>query len=165
MLPNERKDASVIRPATPEDASRMAEILIFTKRMNYRRIFQNDQVSFGEMQVLPLALMYRDNPEALRGFYVYDDGFVKGLVHIAGTQIAELYVDSFFAGRGIGGQLMGYAIAEHGCDHLWVLEKNEAAIRFYQRHGFVTDGQRRLQEGTAEYLQMMVRKPASARCF
>ena len=47
----------LIRQATISDASRIAEILIFTKRMNYRTIFQNDKVSFGEMQVYPLARM------------------------------------------------------------------------------------------------------------
>ncbi len=42
-----------IRKAVVSDASRIAEILIFTKRMNYREIFKNDEVSFGEMQIYP----------------------------------------------------------------------------------------------------------------
>ena len=46
----------MIRPAIPEDASRIAEILVFSKRTNYRSIFHNDAYSFGELQVLPLAL-------------------------------------------------------------------------------------------------------------
>ena len=45
----------MIRRATIADASRIAEILIFAKRTNYRKIFQNDKVSFGEMQVYLLA--------------------------------------------------------------------------------------------------------------
>lgn len=36
----------MIRSVRVEDASRIAEILIFTKRMNYRQIFENDKVSF-----------------------------------------------------------------------------------------------------------------------
>lgn len=32
-----------IRKAVVQDASRIAEILIFTKRMNYRKIFHNDR--------------------------------------------------------------------------------------------------------------------------
>ena len=149
--------ASCIRKATVQDASRLAEILIFTKRVNYRRIFRNDQVSFGEMQVYPLAKVFLEEPERLAGYWVYDDGFVKGLLRVEGSQIVELYVDSFFAGQGIGGQLMRFAVEGCGCDHLWALEKNEGALRFYQRHGFALTGQRALQEGTPEYLVLLRR--------
>ena len=45
----------MIRKATIEDISRIAEILVFVKRMNYRSIFHDDSVSFGEIQVLPVA--------------------------------------------------------------------------------------------------------------
>ena len=69
----------MIRQATIADASRIAEILIFTKRMNYRKIFRNDKVSFGEMQVYPLAKNYIDHPEELDGIWVYEDEFVKGI--------------------------------------------------------------------------------------
>lgn len=148
---------AVIRRATVQDASRLAEILIFTKRVNYRRIFQNDQVSFGEMQVYPLAKSFLDAPETLVGYWVYEDGFVKGLIRMDGTQIMELYVDSFFAGQGIGGALMRFAVEQCGCDHLWALEKNEGAIRFYQRHGFALTGEKTLQEGTPEYLVLLRR--------
>ena len=48
----------MIRRATIRDASRIAEISIFTKRINYRSIFNNDKVLFGEMQVYPLAKEY-----------------------------------------------------------------------------------------------------------
>ena len=55
-----------IRQATIKDVSRIAEILVFTKRMNYRRIFHNDKVSFGEIQVYPLVQDMLNNPEKLR---------------------------------------------------------------------------------------------------
>ncbi|WP_416326285.1 hypothetical protein [[Eubacterium] hominis] len=38
-----------IRKAKQEDISRIAEILVFTKRLNYRSIFHNDHYSFGEL--------------------------------------------------------------------------------------------------------------------
>lgn len=72
----------MIRHASTEDASRIAEILIFSKRMNYRTIFHNDKVTFGEMQVYKLAKEYIDNPEKLQNIWVYDDEFVKGMIHI-----------------------------------------------------------------------------------
>ena len=99
-----------IRKAVTQDASRLAEILIFTKRMNYRKIFQDDKVSFGEMQVFPLAQEYIANPERLTNIWVYDDEFVKGMVHIEGKEVIELYVDSFFQNKGIGTELMEFAI-------------------------------------------------------
>lgn len=147
----------MIRQAVKNDASRIAEILIFTKRMNYRRIFQNDLVSFGEMQVYPLAKDYIDNPDKLKGIWVYDDGIVKGMVHIQEKQIEELYVDSFFENQGIGTELMEFAIERMGCNSLWVLEKNTKAIHFYKKHGFLFTGERRLQEGTTEILLKMGR--------
>ena len=64
---------SMIRHATIEDASRIAEISIFTKRMNYRSIFRNDKVSFGEMQVYPLADSYIHDPQLLQGIWVFAD--------------------------------------------------------------------------------------------
>lgn len=48
----------MIRRAEIKDASRLAEILIFAKRTAYRQIFNNDNVSFNEMQVLDLALIF-----------------------------------------------------------------------------------------------------------
>ena len=87
---------SIIRKATTADASRIAEILIFTKRMNYRSIFCNDKVSFGEMQVYPLAKEFIEFPEKLENIWVYDDEFVKGMIHLKDDWIQELYVDTFF---------------------------------------------------------------------
>lgn len=147
----------MIRRATVEDASRIAEILVFTKRMNYRKIFQNDKVSFGEIQVYPIAKAYIDDPEKLEGVWVYDDEFVKGVLHIVGDRIEELYVDHFFENLGIGGALMRFAI-EKNCRYLWVLEKNTDARRFYERYGFTVTGKKQFQEGTTESIVELKRE-------
>ena len=147
----------MIRQATIADASRIAEILIFTKRVNYRKIFCNDKVSFGEMQVYPLAQSYIDNSDKLDGIWVYDDEFVKGMIHIEENQILELYVDSFFKNQGIGSKLVQFAVEKMNCDFLWVLEKNINAIRFYQRQGFVITEEKQYEEGTTEYIVKMKR--------
>ncbi len=147
----------MIRPATIKDASRIAEISIFTKRMNYRSIFYDDRVSFGKMQVYPLAKEYIENPKQLNDMWVYDDEFVKGYIHICGSRIVELYVDSFFENNGIGSKLIEFAVREKSCDHLWVLEKNVDAQRFYKRNGFYLSGQKKLEDGTKEYIVEMRR--------
>ncbi len=146
-----------IRKAVTQDASRIAEILIFTKRMNYREIFKNDEVSFGEMQVYPLAKSYIEDSDKLANVWVYDDGIVKGMLHIEETQIEELYVDTFFENQGIGTELMEFAINKLNCECLWVLERNKKAIHFYNKFGFKPIGERQKEEGTTEYVIKMRR--------
>ena len=125
--------------------------------MNYRKIFCNDKVSFGEMQVYPLAKRYMDNPHELDGIWVYDDEFVKGMIHISENRILELYVDSFFENQGIGSRLIKFAIEQMHCDSLWVLEKNTKALGFYQRNGFEITEEKVYQEGTTEFVVKMKR--------
>ena len=148
---------SNIRKAEKQDIGRIAEILIFTKRMHYRSIFQNDKVSFGEMQVLSLANEYLEDLNKLDNVWVYDDEFVKGLIHVEGKRIAELFVEPFFQGKGIGKALIDFAIKEFDADNLWVLEKNESAIDFYKKHGFSLTEEKNPEEGTSEYIVRMRR--------
>ena len=64
----------MIRKAQSSDASRLAEIMVFAKRTAYRPIFNDDNGSFNEIQVLDIALEYRDSEDAIKNIYVYDDG-------------------------------------------------------------------------------------------
>ena len=147
----------LIRKAEINDISRIAEILVFVKRMNYRAIFRNDAVSFGEIQVIPVAEEY-SHPEILDSIWIYEDeGIVKGLIRIVGKEVIELYVEHFFQGQGIGAALIEFAIKEHDVRTLWVLEKNTSAIRFYEAHGFHVTGNKELEEGTPEYKVLMER--------
>lgn len=154
----------MIRPALKKDASRIAEILIFAKRMAYRPIFQNDIVSFQEMQVLDLALFYRDFPQALTDVVVFDDGIVKGMIHwnrkpkLKNTwELVEIYVDPFFQQQGIGTALMRHflsAASMNGVQRifLWVLEKNMDARRFYKTFGYYDTNIREEIEETGQYV-------------
>ncbi len=146
----------MIRKATAEDLSRIAEILVFVKRINYRPIFKNDSYSFGELQVLRVAEKYK-NPGILDRILVYDDGIVKGMMHIEGSEILELYVDHFFQNQGIGAALIEYAKDNFPVKFLWAIEKNTDAIRFYEAHGFHRTEMKKLEEGTTEYLVKMER--------
>ena len=141
-----------IRPAMERDASRIAEILVFNNRLNFFPIFGDEQFSFGEMQVLPIAETYLNDSQALGDVFVYDDGLVRGFVQMKGNEIKKLYVDPFFQSRGIGAALVEYALVQKHAMFLWALEKNVRAIRFYQRHGFRLTQERMLEAGTAEYL-------------
>ena len=91
----------------------------------------------------------------LSRIWVYDDGIVKGLIHVVDKEIVELYVDFFFQGQGVGSQLMEFAKSNFPVEYLWAIEKNTDAIRFYLRHGFCLTDQKKYEEGTTEYLVML----------
>ncbi len=147
-----------IRTAEERDVSRIAEILVFNNRLNFYPIFQNDDYSFGELQVIPIAEKYRSDPALLARTFVYDDGVVRGLIVLDGTEISKLFVDPCFQNRGIGAALLQFAVEVHQADVLWALEKNVRGIRFYERHGFRRTGEKIFEEGTPEYLVRLKRR-------
>lgn len=51
--------------AEERDIPRIAEIIIFGKRVAYRDIFQDDAVSVQELQVVSLAGYYSKDPKLL----------------------------------------------------------------------------------------------------
>ena len=135
----------MLRKAGNRDISRIAEILIFTKRTTYRPIFKNDKVSFNEMQVLKEKEKL-SQPSALDNIYVYDDGIVKATVKIEDigekTKVSEFFVDPFFQGEGIGTKILNNVIEKSKEVFLYVLDKNERAIRFYVKMGFKYTGEK-----------------------
>ena len=152
MIPMEH-----IRKANGNDASRLAEILVFVRRINFYPIFGDAGYAFGEQQVLPTAQEYLNDAELLDHTYVYDDGIVRGLIEIRGQEIVKLYVDHFFQGQGIGDQLITFAVEQFDIQYLYALEKNSGAIRFYERHGFTFRGDWMYEEDTTERLLKLER--------
>ena len=144
-----------IRKACRNDLSRIAEIQVFNYRLYFYPIFRSDEYYFDELRVPSLMQEYENSLDSL---YVYDDGVVKGFIKIEGTYIAKLFVEPVLQNASIGSGLLEYAIKEHKADHLWALEKNAKAIRFYERHGFTASGEKKLEEGTSEYLVLLKRK-------
>lgn len=142
----------MIRKAENKDLSRIAEIQVFNYRLYFYPIFQCDEYYFAELQVTSLISKYEAELDSL---YVYDDGVVKGFIKIEGTYIARLFVEPVLQNASIGSQLLEYAVNKHHADHLWVLEKNIKAIRFYERNGFIVTGEKKLEEGTTEYLTLL----------
>lgn len=141
-----------IRPATKEDAGRIAEILVFNNRLNFFPIFQDEGYSFGEMQVFTVARQFLEDAQRLADTLVYDDGIIRGMVTVHGDEVRQLYVEPCLQGQGVGAALLRYAVEERRTTHLWALEKNEKALRFYRRHGFLPTGEKEHEPDTEEYL-------------
>ena len=148
----------MIRRARTDDLNRIAEIEVFNYRLLFYPIFRSDEFYFGELQVPNVAKRYADSLEDIR---VWDDGVVKGFVLVQDGEIKKLFVEPVLQGKGIGAKLLEYAVEHMGAKTLWALEKNTRAIRFYQRHGFQLTDERRLEDGTSEYLVRMQRGNSS----
>ena len=146
-----------IRKAIINDLSRVAEIFVFNNRINYFPIFKDEEFSFGELQVVSIVDNYLKRDEIRRNIYVFDDGLIKGFLQMNETEICKLYVDACFQSKGIGNELIEYAVKELHAKHLWALEKNIRAISFYQRHGFHLTGEKKFEEDTTEYLVKLER--------
>ncbi len=149
----------MIRKATIQDVPRIAEIIVFGKRAAYRPIFNNDVVSFNELQVINLIEEYRNKPTLVDHMLVYDDGIIKGVINRIFTdnavEICEFYVEPFFIGNGIGTKLIQQVILEARTSKrnkifLWVIEDNLSARKFYENNGFIASGDTCLIEGTTK---------------
>ena len=118
----------MIRHAKSCDASRIAEIIITNYRVNFYPFFKNDEFYFSELNVVDMAKEYSDGSEELLSTYVYDDnGVIKGIIRINGTEVVKLYV-------------------EPQSDNLWALEYNTRGIAFYKRHGFQLTGEKMIED-------------------
>ena len=146
---------SFVRKANINDLARIAEIQVFNYRLYFYPIFKSDEYYFSELGVPSLMQKYESGLDSL---YVYDDGVVKGFIKVEGTYIARLFVEPVLQNASIGSRLLEYAVREHNADHLWALEKNAKAIRFYERHGFALTGEKKPEDGTSEYLVLLRKK-------
>lgn len=98
--------------------------------------FNNDVVSFNELQVIYLVEEYKKNPTLVDNMLVYDDGIIKGVINRIfkddAVEICEFYVEPFFKGNGIGKELIQQVILEARTSKknrifLWVIENNLSA--------------------------------------
>lgn len=150
----------MIRQAGKQDIPRIAEIIVFGKRVAYRPIFNNDCVSFNELQVVQLYEEYKNNLDRLDGMLIYDDGIVKGIINGRPIgdkvfEITDFYVEPFFVKQGIGTLLIKYLIQQvrQKGGHkivLWVIKDNRNARRFYEVNGFIDSGKTCIIEGTTK---------------
>lgn len=70
--------------------------------------------------------------------YVYEEnGEIKGFIGADGPYIAGIFVDFRSRSMGIGKQLLDYVKLRKSTLTLQVYEKNERAVSFYRREGFM----------------------------
>jgi len=89
---------------------------------------------------------------------------IAGFIGVAGMAIDMLFVHPDWRGKGVGRQLIRYAIDERGAQTVEVNEQNEQAVGFYRKMGFVVEGRSPLDDFGKPYPLLHMRldsaKPA-----
>ena len=141
-----------VRLATPDDARAIAEVHVATWRGAYAHAFPAEvleSLSVDERERLWARTVASDEFTV----YVAQTGRVVGFVSVGPSREADgegelyaIYVEPSSWGAGAGPALMRAALdrlAERFASAiLWVLEDNPRARRFYEREGWVLDGER-----------------------
>lgn len=164
----------VIRPATVDDADRIAEVHIASLREAYRGVVAEEYLE--GLDVEGRRSTWRDrltNPARDTSVWVAtEDGTVVGFASVGPSldedaerttlQIYTIYLEPRAWGQGIARELMrtvlgrvpsGVAVT------LWVLEANERAAHFYRRNGFTRDGVERIEEiGGQQFTEVRYRR-------
>lgn len=101
-------------------------------------------------------------PEA--EIYVFDSG--EGILGFIGLQedyIAGIFTEENNRGRGIGKHLLQCAKQNHSSLSLHVYLKNERAVRFYEREGFMIAGEQSDEETGEQQYVMEWKKESTLR--
>ena len=154
----------MIRKATINDCSRIAEIQVFGWRCAYKDFIPLDFL-FNKMTVKKREekfIEYLSVDEKTDETYVYEeDNIIKGFMTIGDCrdddkdhntlELWGIYVDPLFQRQHIGSKCVDYCV--NGAIKkdkkeivLWVFEKNKDSIEFYEKMGFSPDGKNKLYE-------------------
>ncbi|MDV0447029.1 Peptidyl-lysine N-acetyltransferase YiaC [Methanosarcinaceae archaeon Ag5] len=119
----------MIRPFKVQDADLIMKLWLETNVSAHSFInadyWRNNYDSVKEM--LPDATLY-----------IYEENnVVQGFIGLMNAYIAGMFVSQQFQSKGIGKKLLDHAKAENSNLILHVYKKNEHAVHFYLREGFV----------------------------
>jgi GNAT superfamily N-acetyltransferase len=135
---------TTISAATPADVPALADLLAVLYALEEEFTFDRETQQHGLQLIL-------ESPALGQMFVARDDERIVGMVNLLFTistaeggpacWLEDVVVRPESRGLGIGGQLVEHAIdyaRRHGCRRISLLtdRTNEAAQRFYARHGF-----------------------------
>ncbi|NLC66090.1 MAG: GNAT family N-acetyltransferase [Clostridium sp.] len=157
-----------IRPATKEDASSLANIIVESWKSAYSELIPKDEiiryldkdrrqmqfekfiedgeiVLIGLLNEIPCGLVFanKDNDEGLESC----------------GSIYSIYLLEETWGKGLSSKLMDESIEilkREGCKKisLWVYEENIRARKFYEKHGFTFDGSKKYSRFSNKPLEL-----------
>jgi GNAT superfamily N-acetyltransferase len=118
-----------IRPAQPDDVAAVARLSRAVRQACLPYLpdlhTPEEDLWFFRNRVFPACDVWVAGSDALVGFCAHRPGWIE-----------HLYVDPAHQGLGLGCDFIAQAMVKHAELRLWVFQKNDAAIRFYEARGF-----------------------------
>lgn len=151
----------MIREATINDSTRIAEIDVVSSRYAYKNIVP-DECLYKDLSVENRVPVHgKWIAEGRFGVYVYEDsgtGMIKAMMGIGmcededkkgAFELHYLYVDPDYLRMGIGSEMLRFFEqkgGEKGCPEyvVWVLEENEMGRNFYEKNNYHFDGREKI---------------------
>ncbi|MDQ4054598.1 MAG: GNAT family N-acetyltransferase [Actinomycetota bacterium] len=140
-MPTEDLPAELtLRPATPDDATAMADIHVDAREANL-----GSMPPMVHSRATTHSWMADRLAGSSEGWVAEKDGRIVGYLVLSQDWLDDLYLAPDVYGSGIGSALLDVAKSRRPDGFLlWVFESNAGARRFYRRHGLVelerTDG-------------------------
>lgn len=147
-----------IRPAQLHDAAALAEILCDTWNAAYGGIISPDELERNTNRIAREEMFKKILSSGTKGTVIaFSDGKPCGMVSFGKSrdkgladyaEIIAIYVLASYWGKGIGRELMRFALSElkrqgNRFVLLWTFEANQRARRFYEHFGFTADGMKK----------------------
>ena len=148
-------DELVLRPATPNDASVLAQLHVAAWQWAYRGLVDADHLASLDPVTRTPIWAERLSSALARTVAAERAGRIVGYVTFGAAQdtdatpavgqVFAIYLDKSVQGTGVGRALMVHALQALAAEGrteatLWVLETNTLARTFYERGGWRTDG-------------------------
>jgi ribosomal protein S18 acetylase RimI-like enzyme len=152
-----------VRPATAEDAARIAELYVTTRRVAYAPF--HPAAVLAAMSIPEQTQLWHErvsgDASGMQTLIAVDGDSLAGFVHFGrptgaaenDAEVEYLYVATEYQRLGLGAALLTRACETlqalgFGSTHLWVYAENLPARAFYERQGWAPDGGER-ESGSA----------------
>lgn len=149
-----------IRLATENDVRPALEMKLHSWRQAYSTLREPDFFDHHEQQLDGQVAWWERGLASGAQFFIAEDAQGKIIGLAGGTptidedkdagveiELGMLYVDAQYYGSGLGAHLMEVVLGQREA-LVWVIEGNDRAIAFFEKHGFRPDGTTEALVGT-----------------
>ena len=173
-------ESATLDPCTLTDLEDLRQVSLetFKEAFEAQNNPEDFRVYLGEAFSAERLRVEMANPES-RFFFLRHQGQQAGYAKInkgeaqtelqdpEALEIERIYIRKPFQGMGLGSWMLGRLVAlarKEAKKYVWlgVWEENKEALRFYQRHGFVTFGKHPYYIGSDRQMDWMMRLDLSA---